>query len=269
MNAIKTLDGNTPKMPVLFLGHGSPMNAIEENEFVQGYRNISAEIETPRAIVVVSAHWETKGTQVSAVEKPATMYDFVGFPDDLYKIEYPALGMPQLAAAVKGMVSNDAVIMDETRGLDHGAWTVISRMYPKANIPVVELSLDFYKSPMQHYELAKELRSLRYKGVLVVGSGNLVHNLRMVNWQRMNEFYGYDWAIEANDRIKQLILDGNDRDLISYFKLGKAFELSIPTPEHYLPLLYTLALRDSSDSVKLFNDKPVGGSLAMTSIKIG
>jgi len=260
---------NTPKMPVLFLGHGSPMNAIQDNEFVQGFRNISKEIETPKAIIVISAHWETKGTMVTAMENPATIHDFGGFPKELYDIKYPAPGMPQLAKGVKSMAKTTDVLLDEKWGLDHGAWTVIRPMYPKANIPVIQLSLDYYKKPQQHYELAKELYDLRHKGVLIVGSGNLVHNLGMVHWQKLNENFGFDWANEANDKMKQLILDGNHQALISYSKLGKAFELSIPTPEHYLPLLYALALQDKNEEIKFFNDEPVGGSLTMTSLKIG
>ena len=272
LNAMKMINEtmeNTPKMPVLFLGHGSPMNAIEENEFVQGFRHISSEIEIPKAILVISAHWETKGTQVTAMEKPATIHDFGGFPKALYDIQYPAPGMPQLAREVKSMAKNTEVSLDEKWGLDHGAWTVIRHMYPQANIPVIQLSLDYYKKPQQHYELAKELYELRHKGILIVGSGNLVHNLRMVHWQKLNENYGYDWANEANDKMKQLILDGNHQALINYSKLGKAFELSIPTPEHYLPLLYALALQDNKEEIKIFNDEPVAGSLTMTSVKIG
>lgn len=257
------------KMPVLFLGHGSPMNAIEENEFVQGFRNIASEIQTPKAIVVVSAHWETRGTQVTAMQNPKTIHDFGGFPQELYNIQYPAPGNPVLAKEIQGMSGNTDILLDEQWGLDHGAWTVIKHMYPKADIPVIQLSLDYYKKPQQHYELAKELQNLRNKGVLVVGSGNLVHNLRMVNWQQLNENVGYDWALEANNRMKELMLDGNHNDLIYYSKLGKAFELSIPTPDHFLPLLYVLALQNKNEQIRFFNDKPVAGSLTMTSVKIG
>lgn len=260
---------NTPKMPVLFLGHGSPMNAVEENEFVQGFRKVSSEIVTPKAILVVSAHWETKGTLVTAMENPRTIHDFGGFPKDLYDIQYPAPGMPELAKELKKMTQSTEVLLDEKWGLDHGAWTVIRHMYPEANIPVIQLSLDYYKNPMQHFELAKELSELRNKGILVVGSGNLVHNLGKVHWQKVNENFGYDWAIEANDKMKQFILDGNHQALINYSKQGKPFELSIPTPEHFLPLLYSLALKDNNEEITIFNDKPVAGSLTMTSVKIG
>jgi 4,5-DOPA dioxygenase extradiol len=260
---------NTPKMPVLFLGHGSPMNAIEENEFVKGFRSVSSEIEIPKAIIVISAHWETRGTKVTAMDNPPTIHDFGGFPKELYEIEYPAPGMPDLAQKVKGMSKSTEVLLDEKWGLDHGAWTVIRHMYPNANIPVIQLSLDYYKTPEEHYQLARELSELRNKGVLIVGSGNLVHNLQLVHWQKLNENFGYEWAIEANDKMKKYILDENHQALINYSKQGKAFDLSIPTPEHYLPLLYALALRENKDEVKIFNDEPVAGSLTMTSVKIG
>ncbi|MCW3807908.1 4,5-DOPA dioxygenase extradiol [Plebeiibacterium marinum] len=269
LNKIVGSFGNTPKMPVLFLGHGSPMNAIEENEFVQGFRKVSSEIEIPKAILVVSAHWETKGTLVTAMEHPRTIHDFGGFPKELYDIQYPAPGMPELANEVKGFATTAEVALDDKWGLDHGAWTVIRHMYPKANIPVVQLSLDYYKTPQQHYELAKELSELRNRGVLIVGSGNLVHNLGMLHWQKLNENYGYDWAIEANDKMKQFILEGNHQALLNYSKQGESFKLAIPTPEHYLPLLYAVALQDRDDAVSVFNDEPVAGALTMTSVKIG
>ncbi len=260
---------NTPKMPLLFLGHGSPMNAITENEFVQGFRNVSSEIEKPKAILVVSAHWETQGTRVTAMEQPTTIHDFGGFPKALYEVQYPAPGMPELAKEVKQLAKSTEVHLDDKWGLDHGAWSVIRHMYPNADVPVIQLSLDYYKSPQEHYELAKELNKLREKGILIVGSGNLVHNLRMVHWQKLNENFGFDWANEANSKMKELILSGNHQDLINYSKLGQAFKLSIPTPEHYLPLLYVLALQDKNEEINIFNDEPVGGSLTMTSVKIG
>ncbi|MBX2977219.1 MAG: 4,5-DOPA dioxygenase extradiol [Ignavibacteriaceae bacterium] len=260
---------NTDKMPVLFLGHGSPMNAIQENEFIQGFRNIAKEIVTPKAIIVISAHWETSGTEVTAMEFPSTIHDFGGFPKELYEIQYPAPGMPQLAEEVKNITISSEITLNEKWGLDHGAWTVIRPMYPKADIPVIQLSLDYHKNPQQHYDLAKELYQLRYKGVLIVGSGNMVHNLGKVDWRKLDENFGFDWALETNDRMKQFISDGNHQSLLNYSKLGKAFELSIPTPEHYLPLLYSLALQDKNDKVEFFNDAPVGGSLTMTSVQIG
>ncbi|MDX8340602.1 4,5-DOPA dioxygenase extradiol [Draconibacterium sp. IB214405] len=269
LNKITESLENTPKMPVLFLGHGSPMNAITENEFVQGFRKVSSEIEKPKAIVVVSAHWETQGTRVTAMEQPSTIHDFGGFPQELYEVQYPAPGMPELAQEVKDMVQTTPVHLDDKWGLDHGAWSVIRHMYPEADVPVIQLSLDYRKTPQEHYELAQELNKLREKGILIVGSGNNVHNLRMVHWGKLNENFGFDWANEANSKMKELILNGNHQDLINYSKMGRAFQLSIPTPEHYLPLLYALALQDKKDEISIFNDEPVGGSLAMTSVKIG
>lgn len=260
---------NSSKMPVLFLGHGSPMNAIEENEFVQGFRKVSTEIEMPKAILCISAHWETKGTSVTTMPNPKTIHDFGGFPRELYEVQYPAPGNPELANETKNLIKSTDVHLDDKWGLDHGAWSVIRHMYPNADVPVIQLSLDYTKGPQHHYELAKELYKLRQKGVLIVGSGNMVHNLGRIAWDKVNDDYAYDWAEEANSKMNQYILAGNHQDLINYQKLGKAFQLSIPTPEHYLPLLYALALQDKQDSVNLFNDQALGGSLSMTSVKIG
>lgn len=261
--------GNTEKMPVLFLGHGSPMNAIEENEFVQGFRKVGKEIPKPNAIMVVSAHWETNGTFVTAMEKPKTIHDFGGFPKELYEVQYPAPGNPELAGEVKSIVKNTEVGLDINWGLDHGAWSVVKHLYPNADIPVIQMSLDYRQSPQYHFELARELSLLRKKGVLIIGSGNMVHNLRMVDWRRLDEVnYGYDWALEASENMKKFILSGDYIQLINYQSQGREFNLAVPTPEHYLPLLYTLALREESEDVTLFNDKAVGGSLTMTSVKI-
>lgn len=261
---------HSSKMPVLFLGHGSPMNAIEENEFVQGFRDIAHQIEKPKAILVISAHWETRGTFVTAMENPATIHDFGGFPQALFDVQYPAPGSPELAKLTKEIITTTDVHLDDKWGLDHGSWSVIKHLYPEADVPVVQMSIDYTQSPAYHYALAKELASLRRKGVLIVGSGNNVHNLRMVAWQHLNTVgYAYDWAYEADEKMKAYIRDGNHAPLIEYYKQGKAFELAIPTPEHYLPLLYTLGLQEKNEETFIFNDKPVAGSLAMTSFKIG
>lgn len=269
LNSLTETLAQTNKMPVLFLGHGSPMNAIDENDFVQGFRKVSTEIETPKAIICISAHWETRGTQLTGMSNPKTIHDFGGFPEELYRIQYPAPGHPELAKETQGLIKSTNVLLDDKWGLDHGAWSVIKHMYPEANIPVIQISLDYSKSPKEHYELGKELALLRKKGVLIVGSGNLVHNLGMVDWKRLNQPFGYDWALETSSKINKFILDGNHQELIDYRKHGKAFELSIPTPEHYLPLLYTLALQQDKDDISLFNNQPMGGSLSMTSVKIG
>lgn len=268
-NKITSTFKRTEKMPVLFVGHGSPMNAIEENEFVQGFRKISSEIPRPRAILCISAHWQTRGTYITAMEKPPTIHDFGGFPEDLYKVQYPAPGSPELAVETKSIITNTEVGLDQNWGLDHGAWSVIKHLYPQAEVPVIEMSLDDYQAPRYHYQLAEQLKPMRDRGVLIIGSGNMVHNLRMVAWNKLADTYGFDWALEANDKMKQFILAGDHRSLINYSKQGSAFQLAIPTPEHYLPLLYAMALRDKGDTVSFFNDKPVGGSLSMTSVKIG
>jgi 4,5-DOPA dioxygenase extradiol len=269
LNKITQEYNSTERMPVLFLGHGSPMNAIEGNEFVQGWRVIGKTLPKPNAVLCVSAHWETKGTFVTAMEKPKTIHDFGGFPEELYKVQYPAPGSLELAKGVKGIVNKTEVGLDDKWGLDHGAWSVIKHLYPDADVPVIQLSLDYQRSPEYHYELAKELAPLRNKGVLIIGSGNMVHNLRMVDWKRLNEVnYSYDWATEASEKIKKSILSDDHKKLINYQSQGKEFNLAIPTPEHYLPLIYALALKQENEMISLFNDKAVGGSLTMTSLKI-
>ncbi|MEI7802207.1 MAG: 4,5-DOPA dioxygenase extradiol [Bacteroidota bacterium] len=269
LNKLTATYNSTEQMPVLFMGHGSPMNAIEENEFVTGWRNIGKTLPKPNAIICVSAHWETKGTYVTAMEKPKTIHDFGGFPQALFDVQYPAPGNPALAQETKSTVHKTEIGLDDKWGLDHGAWSVISRLYPNADVPVLQLSLDYTQPAQYHYDLAKELATLRKKGVLIIGSGNMVHNLGMVAWDKLNApEYGYDWAIEANDKMKKYILNGDHQSLINYKSQGKPFELSIPTPEHYLPLLYTLALKEENEKVSLFNDKAIGGSLTMTSLKI-
>lgn len=270
LNKMAEAFGETEKMPVLFLGHGSPMNAIEENQFVEGFRKIGKTIPKPNAILCVSAHWETKGTYVTAMQNPPTIHDFGGFPQALFDVQYPAPGSPELAKETKELIKTTQVGLDESWGLDHGAWSVIKHLYPDASIPVVQLSLDYYQGPQYHYELAKELNVLRKKGVLIIGSGNMVHNLRMVAWNRLNEpEFGFDWALETDAKMKEFIQSGNHKALIDFRSQGKGFELAIPTPEHYLPLLYTLALQGKDEKIEIFNDKAVGGSLTMTSVKIG
>lgn len=260
---------NSDQMPVLFLGHGSPMNAIEENEFVAGFRKVGKEIPKPQAILVVSAHWETNGTFVTAMEKPRTIHDFGGFPRALYEVQYPAAGSPELAQETKKLIKKTEVGLDQSWGLDHGAWSVVKHLYPNADVPVIQMSLDYRQGPQYHFELAKEMASLRKKGVLIIGSGNMVHNLRMIAWDKLNaDAYGYDWAIEASEKMKKYISSGDYHPLINYSSQGKAFDLAIPSPDHYLPLLYALALKEDNEKISLFNDKPVGGSLTMTSVKI-
>ncbi len=266
----ETLQEQNYLMPVLFIGHGSPMNGIEDNEFSNRWKAMAKEIPTPKAVLVVSAHWFTKGTSITAMDFPKTIHDFGGFPDALFQVQYPAPGNAALAKETASMIQTTHVELDHDWGLDHGTWTVIRHMYPEANIPVLQLSIDYTKDPSFHYALAKELYHLRKKGVLIIGSGNMVHNLRMVAWDKLEgPAYGYDWALQMNQTFKDLILNKEHELLIHYNRLGKEAMLAIPTPEHYLPLLYTLGLQSKDDTVTFFNDKPVGGSLTMTSVKIG
>ena len=255
-------------MPVLFIGHGSPMNGIEDNEFSQRWTQMAKEIPTPAAVLVVSAHWFSKGTRITAMDFPKTIHDFGGFPQALFDVQYPAPGNPALAMETADLIHSAQVELDHDWGLDHGTWTVVRHMYPEAKIPVLQLSIDYTKPPQYHYDLAKELYGLRKKRVLIIGSGNMVHNLRMISWGKMNENYGYDWALQMNDTFKKLILNGDHKPLINYQSLGAESRLAIPTPEHYLPLLYSLGLKGSNDSISFFNDKAMAGSLTMTSVKI-
>jgi 4,5-DOPA dioxygenase extradiol len=260
---------NTDKMPVLFLGHGSPMNAIEENQFVSGFRKIAGTLPKPNAILCISAHWYTQGTKVTAMEMPRTIHDFGGFPTALFEVQYPAKGSPELAREAKSMLQPNEVALDEKWGLDHGAWSVIKHIYPKADIPVIQMSIDYTKSPQHHYELAQKLNALRHKGILIIGSGNIIHNLGLVDWRHIDkDNYGFDWAIEARESINSYLFYGNYQPLINYYEQSKALKLAIPTPDHYLPLIYTLGLQQKGDALTLFNDKLVGGSLSMTSVKI-
>jgi len=254
-------------MPVMFVGHGSPMNAIEDNIFSKRWALLGNEVTKPKAVLCISAHWLTNGTYVTAMDKPQTIHDFGGFPKALFDVQYPAPGNPVLAKETADLVKKTQVGLNHDWGLDHGTWSIIKNMYPNADIPVLQLSIDYSKPMQYHYELAKELSALRKKGVLIVGSGNMIHNLGMVAWDKLNtDNYGYDWAIEMNETFKKHILDKNHAALIDYTKLGKGATLSIPTPDHYIPLIYSLGLQDDKDIATIFNDKLVGGSLNMTSV---
>ncbi len=204
------------------------------------------------------------------MEKPMTIHDFGGFPQRLFEVQYPAPGSPELAQEAQKLVTKTTVGLDQKWGLDHGCWSVVKHLYPEADVPVIQMSLDYYQTPQFHYDLAKELATLRNKGILIVGSGNLVHNLHRVAWDKMNEIgYGFDWALEADEKMKKYMLDGDHQKLINFKSEGKAFDLAIPTPEHFLPLLYILGLKEKNEKLSIFNDKAVAGSLTMTSIKIG
>jgi 4,5-DOPA dioxygenase extradiol len=262
------LKKSSDKMPVLFVGHGSPMNGIENNQFSQSWKKLGEKLPKPKAILVISAHWLTKGTYVTATPHPTTIHDFGGFPPELYEVEYTAPGSPEMAEVTKKLIQKVPVELDYEWGLDHGSWTILRHIFPHADIPVYQLSIDFYQSTAFHYELGKELTQLREKGVLIVGSGNLVHNLRMIAWPRMNEEFGYEWSQKINETFKKLITGHDHKSLMHYEKLGEAASLAIPTPDHFYPLLYTLALQGKNEETTLFNDKLIGGSLSMTSVLI-
>jgi 4,5-DOPA dioxygenase extradiol len=258
------------KLPVLFVGHGSPMNGIENNQFSIQWEKMGKELPVPKAVLVISAHWLSQGTFVTAMEHPKTIHDFGGFPQKLFDVQYPAPGNPELAKDTQQLIKSTNIGLDHDWGLDHGAWTVVRRMYPDAKIPVLQLSIDYYKPAEYHYHLAKELSALRKKGVLIIGSGNMVHNLRMVDWKNMDkDNYGYDWAIEMHELFKKKIIEGDHLALINYESLGKSAKLAIPTPDHYYPLMYILGLQEKNEAPVFFNDKLVAGSLNMTSVRFG
>jgi len=252
-------------MPALFIGHGSPMNAIEDSEFSRAWAEVARSLPKPKAILCVSAHWQTAGTRVTAMEQPRTIYDFYGFPQELYEKRYPAPGSPELAKMTVETLRESHVGLDSERGLDHGAWAVLCQMYPKADVPVVQLSLDQRKQPALHYELGRELRALRRKGVLIIGSGNIVHNLREMAW----EDTAYDWALEFDSHMKDLILSGDHKAIVDYSKLGRSARLAVPTLEHYLPLLYVLGAQNKAERVKFFAEKVTLGSMSMRSVRVG
>lgn len=268
LNALHTLTknfSNTPTMPALFLAHGHPINAILDNNFTRTLGRISKDIERPNAIMVVSAHWETKGTKVSVNPYPKTIYDFGNFEDRLFQIKYEPKGHPDLAKEVIRL--QPEIKGDEHMGLDHGAWTVLKYLYPQADIPVFQLSIDYTKGPAYHFQLARLLRAIRQKGVLVVGSGNIVHNLGMLNW-RNQEAKPLDWVLEFDLEVKQKLQNQHFSDLVNYQKLGKAALLSIPTNEHYLPMLYILGLAQEGESVHTLYEAYEFGALSMRSFKI-
>ena len=265
------------KQPVLFMGHGSPMNAIEENEFSLQWQSMGTTLTRPKAVLCISAHWLTNGTKITAMDAPKTIHDFGGFPKALFDAQYPAPGNPELAKETKDIIKSTAVSLDHDWGLDHGTWSVVKQMYPNADIPVLQLSIDYSKDAQYHYNLGKELAALRKKGVLIIGSGNMVHNLGMIAFAPVqqgekpdfNKEYGHDWALEMKAIFHQKITDRNHADLINYTKLHKSAHLAIPTPDHYYPLMYALALQDEKEELEIFNDKAVGGAITMTSVKIG
>ncbi len=253
------------RMPLLFIGHGSPMNAIEENEFSRSWIAMGKTLPPPKAILCVSAHWESVGTQTTSMENPRTIYDFYGFPPELYEKTYLAPGSPELAGRVQELIGAGGVSLDLKWGLDHGTWSVLARLFPMAEIPVVQLSLDVNKNSQEHYDMGRKLKTLRNEGILILGSGNIVHNLRMVVFEDI----AFDWALAFDGQVKQWILDGNHDSLIQYQKQGRDAALSINSAEHYKPLLYVLGAQDLGEPVIFFAEKVWGGSVSMRSVRIG
>ncbi len=255
----------TGRMPALFIGHGSPMNAIEANAFSRAWRSLGPALPKPAAILCVSAHWETRGTQVTAMARPRTIHDFGGFPRELYEVQYPALGDAALAQEVTQMLRLSPAALDQRWGLDHGCWSVVMPMFPAADVPVLQLSLDVGKTGQAHYETGRALAALRKKGVLIVGSGNIVHNLRAMQWGAGPD-KAYDWAKEFDDKVASQIASGNLGELPKFQSMGQTATLAHPTYDHYLPLLYTAGAAVTSDKPRFFNADFQGASIAMRSV---
>jgi 4,5-DOPA dioxygenase extradiol len=247
-----------------FIGHGSPMNALEHNAQTQQWHSM-VRGSKPRAILMISAHWYTHGTAVTAMNFPRTIHDFYGFPADLYQIQYSAQGCPELATQIKSLLAPTEVQLNMNWGLDHGAWSVLLHMFPNADVPVVQLSLDQNLTPLEHLQLAKKLASLRQQGVMIIGSGNVVHNLRMLDWQSTQPPL---WAEQFNNKIKELLLENNLKGLAQYQNIGEAARLAVPHPDHFLPLLYVLGARLDGDEISLFNDEILYGALSMLSVRL-
>jgi len=252
-------------MPVLFVGHGNPMNAVQDNEFSRTWADVGRTLPRPRAILSISAHWETAGCRVTAMPAPETVHDFYGFPRQLYEIQYPAPGAPELAQGIKQALDDPVVHLDFSWGLDHGTWSVLCRMFPAADIPVVQLSLDSSQPPGFHYRLGQRLKYLRGQDVLVIGSGNMVHNLGVMAWDNS----ALEWARDFDAALAAHILAGEHLALVDYEAVGENAHMAIPTNEHFLPLLYVLAMQEKSDSITFFCEKVTLGSISMRSLKLG
>ncbi|MDO8499823.1 MAG: 4,5-DOPA dioxygenase extradiol [bacterium] len=256
----------TARLPVLFVGHGSPVNAIEDNEFTRAWESEGENLPKPAAVLCISAHWFVDGTFVHGAKRPQTIHDFYGFSPELYAVRYDCPGAPAVAREVQGIVTTAKVQWDTDWGLDHGCWVVIKRLFPEADVPVFQMSLDATKPPQFHYDLARELHALRRQGVLIIGSGNIVHNLWLITYDETAP--PYDWAIEFDEVTKKLITAGDHRALIDYKKMGHAAHLSIPTPDHYWPLLYTLALQEKDEQAYFFVEGLTYKSISMRSVVI-
>jgi 4,5-DOPA dioxygenase extradiol len=256
------------RMPVIFFGHGNPMNTILKNEYTAAWSDLGKKLPKPKAILSISAHWYVRGVSLTSMTDPRTIHDFGGFPEELYQFEYPVPGDPKLARRIQKILSFIPARLDTDWGLDHGTWSVLSHVFPKADVPVVQLSIDECRPALFHYELGKKLSQLRDEGILVIGSGNLVHNLHTYSWGR-HQPQPYDWAVRFEERVRKLILAGGHKPLINYETLGQDAALSIPTPDHYLPLLYVLGISEKGESVEFPAEGIDGGSISMLAVKIG
>jgi 4,5-DOPA dioxygenase extradiol len=255
-------------MPAVFLGHGNPMNALARNAYTEGWAAIGKAVPRPKAVLSVSAHWYIPGTAATVDPKPRTIHDFGGFPRELYRVEYPAPGSPELARRLRDLLAPVPVELDESWGLDHGTWSVLRHVFPDADIPVVQLSIDERQPPTFHYDLGKRLAPLRGEGVLVVGSGNIVHNLETYAWGK-DGIPPYDWAVRFERRARDLMAKGDDARLAAYETMGLDARLSAPTPDHFLPLLYVLGLRQKGESVRFPVEGVDGGSVSMLAVQLG
>jgi 4,5-DOPA dioxygenase extradiol len=255
-------------MPAIFFGHGNPMNAIENNIYTRRWISIGESLPRPQSVLAISAHWYVPYTSVTAQSRPPTIHDFGGFPEELYQVQYPARGNTQLAGRVQNLLTPLSVKLDKSWGLDHGTWSVLTHVFPEADIPVVQLSIDAGKGAAFHYELGKKLIPLREEGVLIIGSGNIVHNLHAYGWGKKN-IEPYDWARRFEKRVRDTLLSGEDRSLVEYRQMGDDARLAIPTPDHYLPLLYILGAGKEKEPVTFPVEGVEGGSISMLAVRIG
>ncbi|HEX5732989.1 MAG TPA: 4,5-DOPA dioxygenase extradiol [Blastocatellia bacterium] len=256
------------RMPAIFFGHGNPMNALSDNAYTRAWASIGNSMPHPEAVLAVSAHWYLPATMVTASRAPRTIHDFGGFPRELYQVEYPAPGSPELAERVQDLLAPTSVRLDESWGIDHGTWSVLKHVFPYADVPVVQLSIDETAPPHLHYEMGRRLAPLRDEGVLIIGSGNIVHNLHTYAWGRQG-VDPFDWAVRFEQQAREFLLKGDDAPLIDYERLGRNAMLSIPTPEHYLPLLYVIAVRGEGEQVSFPVEGVDGGSVSMLAVQIG
>lgn len=256
------------RMPVIFFGHGNPLNALLKNDYTRAWNEIGHSIPKPRAIISISAHWYVPFTAVTAMETPRTIHDFGGFPRDLYRVQYPAPGNPELAKRISTLLAPEQAELDQDWGLDHGTWSVLCHVFPNADIPVVQLSINEAQPPSFHFELSKRLLPLREESVLIIGSGNVVHNLHAYAWGQ-HSVEPYDWAVRFEERVRQLLHTGDYAPLIEYESLGRDATLSVPTPDHYLPLLYVISLRQDGEKISFPVEGFDGGSVSMLALRIG